>query len=220
MAAEQSTVDAVPDGGLHLRLSGEQDSHVHLAAQPFSAAVMRRERAGRLVVPPTAQGDGDRRSRGPQVGVRRVTSCYGSSQMKGTLTIRLDEEVRTRLERRAEDVRIAPTALAQQLLDEGLRMAAHPGIVFRPTAGGGRLPGLVAGPDVAEVIEVLTGLEAAGEQAVAEAGRWLRLHPQHVRTAVTYYAAFPDEVDREIAFRQRAADEARARWERQETLLG
>lgn len=150
------------------------------------------------------------------IASRRVTVC----PVKGTLTIRLDDAVRARLEQRAEDVHAAPTALAQQLLDEGLRMAAYPGVIFRPTSSGGRLAGLVAGPDVAEVIDILDGLEAGGEDAVAEAARWLRLHPQQVRTAVSYYAAFPDEIDREVGFRQRAADEARARWQREQTLLG
>lgn len=149
---------------------------------------------------------------------QRVTTSY-NVLVGRTMTIRLEDEVRARLERRAEDVHAAPTALAQQLLDEGLRMAAHPGVIFRPGAAGGRLPGLVAGPDVAEVVEVLNRLEAGGEEAVAEAARWLGLHPQQVQTAVSYYAAFPEEIDREIAFRQRAADEARARWEREQTLL-
>jgi hypothetical protein len=64
-------------------------------------------------------------------------------------------ELRERLVRAA---RAAPgetrSQLALRLIDEGLRMDAHPGIVFRPGPAG-RRPGLMAGPDVWEVARVL-----------------------------------------------------------------
>lgn len=139
--------------------------------------------------------------------------------MKRTLTFRIADELRARLERSAEDTGVSPTTLIQRLVDEGLRMQAHPAGVFRPTPAGGRVAGLVGGPDVAEVVQVLRGLAATGDAAVAEAARWLRLSTRLVRAAVSYYADFGEEVDREISHRGRVADEAQARWEREQSLL-
>ena len=61
--------------------------------------------------------------------------------MTTPLSIRFDEAVLTRLRHRASAMTGGNTsALAQRLVDEGLRMADHPGVVFKdgPTAGGPR----------------------------------------------------------------------------------
>jgi predicted DNA-binding protein len=47
--------------------------------------------------------------------------------VKRTLTFRIADELRARLERSAEDTGVSPTTLIQRLIDEGLRMQAHPG---------------------------------------------------------------------------------------------
>ncbi len=47
-------------------------------------------------------------------------------------------------------------------------MADHPGISFHDSPTHGRVAALAAGPDVAEVIDVLTGLEAVGDQRIDE----------------------------------------------------
>jgi hypothetical protein len=47
--------------------------------------------------------------------------------------------------------------LVKTLVDEGLRMTAHPGIAFRSGPDDVR-PGLVAGPDVWEVARVFQGV--------------------------------------------------------------
>ncbi len=70
-AAYQRLVDAVSDIALHLRLSGKQDLDMNLAANPLGAAVVRRQRARRFVLPVSAQGRRDRRSWGSGIGVRR-----------------------------------------------------------------------------------------------------------------------------------------------------
>jgi hypothetical protein len=67
--------------------------------------------------------------------------------------------------------------LAVRLIDEGLRMADHPGVVFHDSLAHGRVACLVGGPDVAEVIDVLTGLESRGEDRVSETARWFGVHP-------------------------------------------
>lgn len=98
-------------------------------------------------------------------------------------------------------------------------MGDHPRVVFRPTPRGGRVAGIIGGPDVAEVVTVIRDLEATGDAAVEQAAEWLGLSERDVRAAIGYYADFPDEIDNELALRDRVAAEAGARWEREQRLL-
>lgn len=97
------------------------------------------------------------------------------------------------------------SAYVVRLLDEGMRMEAHPGVVFRPGPVG-RRPGLVAGPDIWEVARVLREQEN-GEAGLRSAARLTGLALDQVRTADTYYREFRDEIDAHL---QRVDDEANA----------
>lgn len=132
--------------------------------------------------------------------------------------MRLPEELKARLEELAERQGDSVSAVAQRLLEEGVRMAGHPGIVFR-SGPAGRRAGLAGGPDVAEVIDFIQRLDATGEAAILETARSLRVADRLVRVAVDYYTDFPDELDGEIEGREREAERERARWERQQQLL-
>src|SRR5882724_4503246 len=59
------------------------------------------------------------------------------------------------------------SSAANRLVDEGLRMAEHPGVVFRegPT---GRRAGLVGGPDVWEVVRAVKSARAAEPELAEE----------------------------------------------------
>jgi len=115
------------------------------------------------------------------------------------------------------------SSAANRLVDEGLRMSEHPGVVFRdgPT---GRRAGLVGGADVWEIVRALKSARAS-EPALSEddvlelvasnSGLPVRL----VRTAVRYWASYPDEVDREIDAAEAAEESAEAAWRRQRGLL-
>ena len=122
----------------------------------------------------------------------------------GTLA-RLDSGARRRGEPKART--------AERLIDEGLRMEAHPGIVFRDGPSG-RRAGLAAGPDVWEVIDTLKGTGLTGEKAIAATAEWGALTLAQVRTAVGYYADFPAEVDERIALNRSEAERLRAAFER------
>jgi hypothetical protein len=76
-------------------------------------------------------------------------------------------------------------------------MQEFSGIVFRngPT---GRRAALVGGPDVWELIFTLKSGKACGEEAITATAELLKLTDSQVRTAVRYYGAFPDEIDRRI----------------------
>lgn len=124
---------------------------------------------------------------------------------------RLDEGARRRGEAKART--------AERLIDEGLRMDDHPGIVFRDGPAG-RRAALVAGPDVWEVIETLRGTGHKGEKAIAATADWGNLTPAQVRAAVQYYADYPDEVDERIDLNRREAERRHAAWRRAQEALG
>jgi hypothetical protein len=134
------------------------------------------------------------------------------------LTLRIDADAFDRLDAESRRLGQSRSDLAKTLLGEGLRMEAHPGIVFR---GGpaGRRAGLAAGPDVWEVVRVFKSVEASGEEAVAHTAELSSLSLSQIRTVLRYYAEYQDEID---AWLQRVDDEARraeAAWRREQKLL-
>jgi hypothetical protein len=124
------------------------------------------------------------------------------------------ERLKRQAARRSESV----SGAGERLIDEGLRMEAHPGIVFRegPT---GRRAGLAGGPDVWEVVSLLLGLRGRIEGRVAKAADQLGLTAAGVRAASRYYAEFSDEIDGQIAANEEAADRDLAAWEAERRLL-
>lgn len=107
---------------------------------------------------------------------------------------------------------------AERLIEEGLRMEDHLGIVFRDGPAG-RRAGLAAGPDVWEVIDTLRGTGLAGEQAIRTTAEWASLSPVQVRCAVSYYADFPDEIDERIALNRNEAERLRLAHERAQDAI-
>lgn len=58
---------------------------------------------------------------------------------------------------------------------------------------------MAGGPDVWELIFTLTSGNTHGEEAIAATAALLNLTVPQVQTAVRYYDAFTDEVDRRFA---------------------
>ena len=110
------------------------------------------------------------------------------------------------------------SSVGERQIDEGLRMEAHRGIVFR-NGPSGRRAGLAAGPDVWEVVGPLRGLRGSVEERVAVAAAQLGLTEAQVRTTSRYYAEFTDEIDAEIAHSDDIADRELAAWENERRLL-
>ena len=122
------------------------------------------------------------------------------------MSFRMPARLRERLDRATQRASgETRSQLALRLIDEGLRMEAHPGILFRPGPSG-RRPGLVGGPDVWEVARVLRELPA-DEQGLARAVELTGLPLHQVRAAARYYAEHADEIDAWIAEVDRLADE-------------
>ena len=150
---------------------------------------------------------------------------YNVVMSKRTATpVRFDPPVADRL---ASFVAANPgmslSSAANRLVDEALRMVEHPGVIFRsgPT---GRRAALAGGPDVWEVIRAVKSAHAAepgldSDELVSlvsdNTGIALRL----LTTAVRYWAAYPGEVDAEIAAADTAEEVAEQAWLRERQLL-
>lgn len=134
------------------------------------------------------------------------------------MSIRFDQLLLERLRRRASTLATTPSGLAQRLVDEGLRVQEHPGIVFRDGPSG-RRAALAAGPDVWEVVAALRHSAARGEKAVEVTAGEMGLSVGQVRTALDYYGGYPEEIDEQVAENERASDEAFAAWQARQRLL-
>ena len=139
--------------------------------------------------------------------------------MTTPLSIRFDAALLARLRRRVSATTGSTTsALAQRLIDEGLRMADHPGVIFKDGPSG-RRAALAYGPDIWEIVKFLQEIDERGPAALEAAAEILALDVSRITTAVSYYADYPDEIDDEI----QAADDASARaedaWRVQRRLL-
>lgn len=134
------------------------------------------------------------------------------------LTLRIEAETFDRLDSRSRAAGQSRSQLAKTLLEEGLRMEAHPGITFRAGAAG-RRPGLAGGPDIWEVARVLKGIEARGDEVVARTAELTGLAPEQVAGAVRYYAEYRDEIDDWLRRVDAAAAAAEAAWRRERDLL-
>ena len=115
------------------------------------------------------------------------------------------------------------SAAANMLVDEGLRMTEHPGVIFRPGPTG-RRAGLAAGPDVWEIVRAVRSARVAepdlGEHELLamiadNTGVPVRL----IRVATGYWAAYPDEIDAEVAAAGAAEENAERAWRREQELL-
>jgi hypothetical protein len=132
--------------------------------------------------------------------------------------MRLGGSTLSKLERQARQRGEPKTRVGERLLEEGLRMAEHPGVVFRDGPAG-RRPALAAGPDVWEVVEILQHVEGKGEEAIANAAAWGSLTLAHVRVALRYYGDFTQEIDAWIRANREEADRQQATWRRAQDAL-
>ncbi len=134
--------------------------------------------------------------------------------MAQTLTFRTKAEVVAELERRARQLRVPKTVLAERYVEEGLAMEMYPGIVFREGPAG-RRPGLLGGPDIWEVVEVFLREDRDVEATAASLG----VRPGGIDAALRYYAANAAAVDEWIERNRELMREAEAQFRRQQELL-
>lgn len=113
--------------------------------------------------------------------------------MPGTFSLKVTDD--GALARRAGRDGLSRQDLSRRYIAEGLRMDAHPGIVFRDGPAG-RRAALAAGADVWQIIEVAKAFAGqAPAAAVQRTAEWLGLSPTLVQVAIGYYAAHRDEIE-------------------------
>jgi hypothetical protein len=94
-------------------------------------------------------------------------------------------------------------------VEEGLRIEAFPGIVFRsgPT---GRRAGIAGGPDVWEIVRDLKGVVVEGStDPIASVASVSGLDRSMVELAASYYATYPGDIDERIRMNDQAAERLR-----------
>lgn len=128
--------------------------------------------------------------------------------MSQPLSVRLSEATIRRLGARARRVHLPPRTLAQRYVEEGLRMDEHPLIRFAEGPAGRRARLLGTGKDVWEVIATVRD----NDGDLGEATRYLELPLGQVQAAVSYYGAYPDEIDQWIDLNEQEAAEAHAAY--------
>jgi hypothetical protein len=138
--------------------------------------------------------------------------------------VRFDDAVAARLQAYvATHPGLSLSSAANRLVDEGLRTTEHPGVTYREGPSG-RRAGLVGGPDVWEVVRAVRSARAAEPELTENAllslvagnsGLPMRL----LRTALRYWAAYPDEVDAEVDAAGEAELAAERAWHREQNLL-
>jgi hypothetical protein len=130
-----------------------------------------------------------------------------------------DDRHHDRLKAAAARRGVAMSPLAEELIEEGLRMREHPQIAFRdgPT---GRRPVLLAGPEVIDVVGAIVGGDVSPADRRARAAELMAIPLSAVDAALGYYAAHTAEVDAALADRLQLADELEAQWRRAQELLG
>lgn len=139
--------------------------------------------------------------------------------MSRHLSVRVGDELFEQLEAQSRRSGQSRSALAKQLLEEGLRMEQHPGIVFR-SGPGGRRAGLVGGPDVWEVASALRGADGGDSESLADIAERTGLTADQIGTALRYYADYTDEVSDWLRRVEEEAERAENRWRREQVLLG
>ena len=139
--------------------------------------------------------------------------------MSRHLSVRVGEDLFEQLEAQSRRSGQSRSAVAKQLLEEGLRMEQHPGIVFR-SGPGGRRAGLIGGPDVWEVVGAIRGGDGGDADSLERIGERTGLTADQVGAALRYYADYTDEVADWIRRVEEEAERAEARWRREQALLG
>ncbi len=138
--------------------------------------------------------------------------------------VRLSRSVLTRLANRAaRSPGMKASAIAALMIDEGLRMEEHPGVLFRDGSVGRRAV-LVSGPDVWEVIRSVRSARTAEpelneQEILALVSTNTGVAEKLLRTAVEYWAAYPAEIDERITRANLSESEHLDEWNRAQQLL-
>lgn len=127
---------------------------------------------------------------------------------RSTTSLRLDDDLRRRLSALAEGEGTSLTSVVERLLREGLAVAEHPGIVFKPGPAG-RRASLAGGPDVWEIAAALLHTSGTEAERVKQLAQEFGLQDRQVVIALSYAASNRPEIEACIRANEFALEEAK-----------
>lgn len=120
------------------------------------------------------------------------------------VSLPISEDLAERLRAEGEASDQPPPVLAASLIDEGLKTRQFPGIVYMDGPSG-RRASLADGPDVWQIIRALQEVPADQYDPVETICIESDLQERQIRLAVSFYEAYPDEIEAKIADNSAAA---------------
>jgi hypothetical protein len=122
-------------------------------------------------------------------------------------SVRMSEESYEKLDALARRQGQSVSEAARRLLEEGRRMAEHPGIVFRA----GRAA-LADGPQVWKIIDVFPDWDGSWDASSEELLGATSLNARQVMVAQRYYRSYPEEIDELIRLNREVDEQGHADW--------
>ena len=113
------------------------------------------------------------------------------------VSLPISEDLAARLRAEGEASDQPPPVLAASLIDEGLKTRQFPGIVYMDGPSG-RRASLADGPDVWQIIRALQEVPADHYDPVETICIESDLRERQIRLAVSFYEAYPDEIEAKI----------------------
>ena len=135
------------------------------------------------------------------------------------ISFRIDKETLKQLQAHTRQTGQSMSNTMRILLEEGIRMENHPGIVFR-SGPAGRRPALAVGPDIWEIARLFQNIDERGEALVMRVAEEMDLAPDQVRIALRYYSEYKAEIDAWIQRLDEFAEREQAAWLREQELFG
>ena len=130
------------------------------------------------------------------------------------LTIEMDGDAIQHLDALCGEDGCSRSEAARTLIEEGLRMAKHPGIVFHPGPTG-RRASLADGPDVWELaysfVQAPLDTDEDADALIFEIAGTMELTHEQVRTALRYLE-YGDEIRERIRQNDEEAERGYAEW--------
>ena len=124
--------------------------------------------------------------------------------MARAVSLPISEDLAERLRVEGEACEQPPPVLAASLIDEGLKTRQFPGIVYMDGPSG-RRASLAQGPDVWQIIRALQEVPEDQYDPVETICIESDLHERQIRLAVSFYEAYPDEIEAKIVDDRAAA---------------
>lgn len=133
-------------------------------------------------------------------------------------SLRLRPSTLEQLEALARETDEPKSRLVQRFVEEGVRMARHPDIMFRDGMTGRRAT-LCGAPDVWEIIDLIQKSDGTPEEAIETAAEVSGLPVRTIQAAVRYYADYQEEIDDRIRRNREAAERWKAEHRRIKEVL-